>query len=298
MEKLIHVENKLQLTIPKYLFEFIASLNNEEVAFGEETWMFWTVNDNVNEIDDNFILKSTISFIEEWTLDGLVFATNGIGDYILLLKNENNDFKEEIFVLMHEVAEIRLFASSWTDLIHNGPIEYFWNEEYIYKIDEDGVTVKGEFEIDPYFKDYDLKSKIDDLIDERDETKLNEIIDGLRILSESKDESHKAWAYNKFSDYYLRGFGYLQKDIILALEYNQKAMELNNHKAFSNRAAAYFAGIGVERNIEKALEFAEKANELSKSNIFASDISEKINGGLYEDLVKTLKREIKKNKKK
>lgn len=282
MDKLKHAERKLKTSLPQYLVDFISKLRNEDVLFGDEKWFFWTINDNPHDNDDNFIVESTLSFKEEWGIDGLVFATNGIGDYLLLLVDENNQFNSEIYVMMHEIAEIRLFASNWNDLIKNGPIDYFWNEEYIYKIDDNGNTIKGEFEIDPYFLHYELKSHIDDLIDERDETKLDEIIKGLNVLTNSDDDSHKSWAFNKFSDYYLRGFGYIKKDIVKALEYNQKSMDLNNHHAFSNRAAAYFAGIGVERDIEKALEFAMKANELSKSNIFASDFS----GNLVEDCMK------------
>jgi len=297
VDKLLQAEKELQIKIPNYLFDFISNLETEEVLFGEQTWLFWTINDNPDDIKDNFIVSSTISLQEEWALHSLVFATNGIGDYILLLKDENGQFQEEIFVMMREVGEIRLFADSWQNLVENGPTDYFWSDEYVYKIDNEDKVVKGEFEIDPYFQDSELRSKIDDLIDERDETKLTEIFEGLQRLSESKDDSHKSWAYNKLSDYYLKGFGTIEKDINKALEYNQKSMELNNHKAFSNRAAAYFAGIGLEKNLEKALEYAQKANELSKSNMFASEFSGKEGGGLYEDLVKVLKKEIKKNKK-
>ena len=54
----------------------------------------------------------------------------------------------------------------------------------------------------------------------------------------------------------------------------------------------YILGNGVEKNIEKSLEFAIKANELSKTNKYSKIISTKENGGLYENLIIRIENEI------
>ena len=50
------------------------------------------------------------------------------------------------------------------------------------------------------------------------------------------------------------------------------------------------------KEIEKALELATKANELSKANAFADVFAGKKDGGMYDNLVQMIKAEIDKQK--
>jgi len=135
---------------------------------------------------------------------------------------------------------------------------------------------------------------LDDLIDDQRTEKSSELLIGLEKLIDGSDESHKVWALNKLSDIYLKGFGPIPKNMMLALDYNQRAIDLNSHKALSNRAACYFFGFGVEKDIEKALELATRANELSKANRFADILATKEGGGMYDKLVDMIEAELKK----
>ena len=118
--------------------------------------------------------------------------------------------------------------------------------------------------------------------------------DGQLRTKGGTDERNKIWALNKLSDIYLKGFGPIPKNMETALSYNQRAIDLNSHLALSNRAACYFFGLGMDKNIEKAFELATKANELSKANIFADILATKNGGGMYDKLVDMIEKELKK----
>jgi hypothetical protein len=298
--KLKQAQEKLGMTFSEEHFDFISKLEKEEVKFGEEEWLFWTVNDKPNDANDNFIIESSLNFKNEWGLDGLVFATNGIGDYLVVLPKELGDL---ILVMMHETAELKLFGKNIQDISQNGPVDYFWSDDYCYKLDDNDKLVKSEnfnpnissnkYSENYFGEDYELRSQLDDLIDDEKTEKISEILNGLERLSNSKDENHKVWAFNKLSDIYLRGFGPVPPDMTKALEYNQRAVDLNSHKAISNRAACYFFGLGMTKDINKALELATKANELSKTNQFADIFATKQGGGMYDKLVDMITTEIK-----
>jgi hypothetical protein len=303
VKRLHEAQEQLRIQIPHELFDFISNLKQSEVQLGKEEWLFWTIDDVKENMEDNFIVSSTLDFQKEWNLKGLAFATNGIGDYLLLLPNEGGDgFQEKILVMMHEKAEIKLFADSLASLIELGPDDYYWSNEIYFKLDENNNLIKltGENEDDTLDDLYDendkLRSELDDLIDDQATEKASDIILGLEKLSESKTETHRVWALNKLIDLYLRGFGPVPQNLEMALQYNQDAMDLNSHKAYSNRAACYFAGIGMERDLKKALAMATKANELSKSNYFADILAKKEGGGMYDGLIDMIKKEIKKKK--
>lgn len=293
--KLKQAQEKSGIIFPDKLFDFIARLDKPEVKFGEEEWLFYTVTDEPKDEADNFIIESSTRFQNEWGLDGLVFATNGIGDYLVSLPFELGD---RILVMMHETAALKLFGNSIEELTENGPENYFGSDEFIYKLDDDGNLIKGESESeeagssDLLGDDYQLRSYLDDLIDDNKTEKATDILTGLGKLSESGEESHKIWALNKLSDIYLKGFGPVPKDMAKALDYNQQAIDLNSHLAISNRAACYFFGLGMAKDINKALEFALKANELSKANQFADVLATMKGGGMYDKLVEMIKAEI------
>ncbi len=304
--QLQQAEQKTGHKIPAYLFDFISTLDQPEYKFDDEGWFFWTV---IDKGEANFIYTHSTDFKEEWGIDGLIFAANGTGDYLLLLKEENNEtFLPQVYVMMHETAEIKMFAENWEELLANGPANYFWTDEFYLKMDDDENVVRWsapelvETDVDDeetgkdfFDEDYDLRKKLDDLIDDENTEQTSEIIQGLEQLSVSEELSHKVWTINKLSDIYLRGFGPVPANLEKALIYNQTAMDLGNHKAYSNRAACYFSGLDMERDLKKALEFAKKANELSKENMFASMLASKKGGGMYDQLVEMIEKEIKKN---
>lgn len=293
--KLKQAQEKSGLIFPDKLFDFIARLDKPEVKFGEEEWFFYSVTDGPKDEADNFIIESSIRFQNEWGLDGLVFATNDIGDYLVSLPYELGD---RILVMMHETAELKLFSNSIEALTENGPENYFSTDRFIYKLDDDGNLIKGESESDEagssdlFGDDYQLRSYLDDLIDDHKTEKATDILTGLGKLSESNEESHKIWALNKLSDIYLKGFGPIPKDMSRALSYNQQAIDLNSHQALSNRAACYFFGLGIPKDLNKAWDFAIKANELSKANQFADVFATRKGGGMYDKLVDMIKAEM------
>jgi len=318
INKLNQAQEKLGFHIPPDLFDYIASLKKPEVEFGNEEWLFWTLSDGQKNESENFIVSATLDFRQEWNLEGLVFATNGTGDYLLLLKeDESNEFSETIFVMMHETVEIKVFAECLDDLLEYGPEDYFYSDEFHFKLDDENKVVSWNeaehssatavHESDstadlndlPDLLDDDdrLRALLDDLIDDHVTSRTSDIVQGLEKLRVSNDEAHKVWALNKLSDIYLRGFGPIPKDLKKALDLNQQAIELNSHRAYANRAACYFMGLGMERDLDKALEWVSKANELSKSNVFAKTIARKKDGGMYDSLVAAISKEIKKKKK-
>ena len=247
----------------------------------------------------DFIIEISLDFKKEWGLDGIVIAANGIGDYLVVIPDK---FGEQILVLMHETAELKLFGNSIDDLLKNGPEDYFWSDDHLFKLDDDEL-IESETEensensadqIELRNEDDKLRIYLDDLIDDQRTEKSSELLIGLEKLIDGNDESHKVWALNKLSDIYLKGFGPIPKNMTLALDYNQRAIDLNSHKALSNRAACYFFGFGVEKNIEKALELATRANELSKANRFADILAAKEGGGMYDKLVDMIETELKK----
>ena len=132
--KLTQAQDKLKLKLPDQLFDFISRLDKPEVSFGKEEWFFWTLNDKPDDEASNFIIEISLDFKKEWSLDGIVFAANGIGDYLVVLPDR---FGEQILVLMHETTELKLFGNSIDDLLKNGSEDYFWSDDYIFKLDDD-----------------------------------------------------------------------------------------------------------------------------------------------------------------
>jgi hypothetical protein len=299
--KLKQAQDKLKLKLPDQLFDFISRLDKPEVSFGKEEWLFWTLNDKLDNEASNFIIEISLDFKKEWGLDGIVFAANGIGDYLVVLPDR---FGEQILVMMHESAELKLFGNSIDDLLKNGPEDYFWSDDYIFKLDDDKLVGRNTEEnsesptdqIELRDEDDKLRSYLDDMIDDQRTEKSSELLTGLEKLIGSTNESNKVWALNKLSDIYLKGFGPIPKNMTMALDYNQRAIDLNSHKALSNRAACYFFGFGLDKDIEKAHEFATKANELSKANRFANILATKEGGGMYDKLVDMIEAELKKQR--
>ncbi len=146
-DKLREAELKLELRFPKKLFDFIRKLEKPEVTFGEEEWIFPTVTDNSDDPSDNFIISQSEKFTSQWNLKGLVFARGGHSNYLLALQNKEGKVLKQLFILIAESSEIKIFNSSLEKLMEHGPFDYVgWNDYYI-KLDN-GEVRRGDEMID------------------------------------------------------------------------------------------------------------------------------------------------------
>jgi len=146
-DKLREAELKLELRFPKKLFDFIRKLETPEVMFGEEEWIFPTVTDNPDDPSENFIVSKSMWFINQWSLKGLVFAVGAYGDYLLALQNKDGKMLKQIFVLIDESSEIKIFNTSLDKLLEFGPFDYIEWSDYYLKL-EDGEVQRGDEMID------------------------------------------------------------------------------------------------------------------------------------------------------
>lgn len=303
--KLKEAEDKLGCKLPAGIFDFIAGLTIDEVNFGNETWIFGTINDD----DGNFIIDASKDFRKYWELNGIIIAHNGIGDYLLLLALESGELSSVIYVMMHETAEIKLFSLDIGSAVKYGPEDYFWDTRVFYSRDADdgrtltqllrdsaGEASPADAEDDEFYTLREKKSAIDNLIDDEETGRLSEILEGLDELTNCNDKQVQAWAYYKLSDIYFKGFGPLPRNVEKAMQYGEQAVKLGNLQATANMAYCFFAGIGVEKDINKAYELAKHANEEYKKNVFIDIITGSKEKGPYEDLLKMIEKELKKKK--
>jgi hypothetical protein len=305
LNKIKYAEQQLQTKLPEEIVEFISSLKSHEIFFKEEEWFFFTLADAKDNSEDNFIIESSEHFRKIWGVNGVVIASNGIGDNLVLLPDKkNNELKDQIFVSLHEYAEIRLFAEDIFSLQLYGPKDYFSLPDFYIKLEETGA-IEGNQASDFYKYEeddkvfgigYGNKSQLDDWIDDERFDKASDIIAGLEELSSSETDHLKIWALNKLSDIYLRGFGTISQNIAKALEMNHLAISLHSHKAYSNLAAAYFAGIGVDKDLKKALTYITKAQELSKNPSELDILSGTKRKGQYSNEIKLIKKAMKDNR--
>ncbi|GAL83162.1 hypothetical protein MYP_388 [Sporocytophaga myxococcoides] len=142
-DKLREAELKLELRFPKKLFDFIRKLESPEVIFGEEEWTFPIVTDDPDNPSENFIISKSIWFINQWNMNALVFAVGRYGDYLLALQDKNGRMLKQIFVLITESSEIKVFNTSLDKLIEYGPFDYMEWSDYYLKL-EDGEVIRGE----------------------------------------------------------------------------------------------------------------------------------------------------------
>lgn len=81
LNKIKFAEDKLNVKLPSEVTEFIATLKSKKVTFKTEDWFFYTVSDSNFNANDNFIYESSQDFQKAWGINGVVIASNGIGDY-------------------------------------------------------------------------------------------------------------------------------------------------------------------------------------------------------------------------
>lgn len=86
-----------------------------------------------------------------------------------------------------------------------------------------------------------------------------------KVVEEGNEELYIACAMNRIGNWYRDGNG-VEQDYAKALEWYEKALDLSNYSsAMNNIAELYYYGNGVEQDYEKALEGYEKAIDLGNS---------------------------------
>jgi Sel1 repeat len=292
--KIEEAEKGLGVVFPANIRNFLLSLNDYGHFLGKEEWYFDIYNDVKN--GTNTILEDSLTFKEDWKLDAVVLAHNGMGDYLLLLpklypKKIDHQLDEIVFVLWHELAEIRIFAYDLSEALdedfESGPT----GDEYVFRINDDDTLEEG-FELrriyDPVSYVEYLKSKFlepvavqpegngegeewlqlhervnqaSEWIEEEKSDKIDEI---LAILQECvNDEFLGPRAHWLLSKVYMKGIG-LPANLALAIDYVQKSAASGNYNAMADLSFYYFKGMGVAQSTLKAIEWMESANEKSE----------------------------------
>lgn len=88
----------------------------------------------------------------------------------------------------------------------------------------------------------------------------------------------------KLSRLYMRDEGAF-KDLEKGLELAMRSADLGNLNAKADLSFYYYKGIGVEKNLRKALDFLEEANALA---------NERFGGGMWDEEIELIKKEMKK----
>lgn len=282
--------------LPDKLRDFMCSLYEQEIEFGDTTWIFSTVKETY-PVYENPIVNATKGFRENWDhIPVVLFANDGCGDYLAVWPSRH---QEQIFRLNYG-SELEFYAND-IYAAYNGHFnpanvddycKYAMNDEG--KVEKIGIlSIIQNFEaaehtyVDEYLR---KKSIVDDMIDNEETDKCQQILDILNELIQQPD--YAPWAWYKLSDLNLKGFGPLAVNIELALDYNLRAVELGHNPSLANRAWCYCAGIGVEKDIEKAYELIKKANGNTMRE------GEKEKDGLYYEMLLKIKSEYVKRKNK
>lgn len=293
--KIEEAEKGLGFIFPASIRNFLLNLNDFGEFFGKEEWYFDIYNDVKK--GTNTILEDSLTFKEDWKLDAVVIGHNGMGDYLLLLprrypKKIDQQLDEIIFVLWHELAEIRIFAYDLAEALDedfdSGPT----GDEYVFRINEDDTVDEG-FELrriyDPiayveYLKSraannpiaiqpegngegeewlqlHERVNQASEWIELEQSDKIDEI---LSILQECADDEFLGpRAHWLLSKVYMKGIG-LPSNPAKAIEYVQKSAASGNYNAMADLSFYYFKGMGVAQSTLKAIEWMESANEKSE----------------------------------
>lgn len=84
-----------------------------------------------------------------------------------------------------------------------------------------------------------------------------------KVVDEGTEQLFIAKAMNYLGTMYQYGFGATEPDIAKAMEWFEKAVELDNTTAMLNLGVIYYYGYGVEPDDAKAMEWFEKAVDLN-----------------------------------
>lgn len=299
-DKIKAIEDHFKGAFHKEHRDFLIKLTHNEILFSDEPW-FFSYDEDLSEYE-NFVIRWTRDFRNEFNLNYFVIADNGLGDYLLVSDSQVNEDKR-LLIMLHEMGQIKVYANSLENAL-NSEIREYMVEDWIYRINseshteindnyEEGILSKDGQESDP---EYELRFNLMNIYDEEETDRSSELLSGLEELLNSNEPIHKIWALRTLSKIYLKGFGPIPLNHSKAVSYLLRAVEENDYMAMADLAAAYFAGIGVERDLNKSLSLLEKANQLSKNNMFSDIISGDKSKGMFEELLEIIKKEIENQK--
>ncbi|MDF2189566.1 hypothetical protein [Paraflavitalea sp. CAU 1676] len=141
----------------------------------------------------------------------------------------------------------------------------------------------------------DLKELADFIIDEYPE-KIVIALDTLHSMQENG--LHMAWAWWKEGHVYTQGIGTVKPDPAKGFALIQKASELGLTVAKGDLAYHYHKGIGVPKDLHKALELLEEANEASRTfnnqQFYSPDEEGEgpVEEGDYEEQIEMIRKEL------
>lgn len=140
----------------------------------------------------------------------------------------------------------------------------------------------------------DLKELADFIIDEYAE-KIDLALDALHTMQQNG--LHAAWSWWKEGQIYIKGIGSVKSDIQRGISLIQKASDLGHTVAKGDLGHYYHKGIGVPKDLHKALALLEEANEASRNfnNQYYSpdeEGDEPFEVGDYEEQIEMIKKEL------
>ena len=293
LQKLAEAELKLDFKFPASIRRFLSSLEEWTYSFKGGEWFFPIVLDINDPNKNNSIVEKSLEFREEWGLNGVIIAHNGVGDDMVLLPNKKDPalMDEMLFVMWHEVAEIRILSWNIDEAVRHGLDEFIFRNDCVYALDEDGNLSEGyelkrledpesyiqylkdsqpapeseddtgQTEPDPAMELHDQLQQAGDWIDEERTDKISEILSILQACVDEDSWSRRAHLF--LNRIYMRGFG-IPADPEKAIYHALKSAEEGNYNAMSDLSFYYLRGMGVKQNFQTSLYWMEKANEVSE----------------------------------
>lgn len=120
-------ENELGVLFPDLFKNKMMQENGGEIQTDEDDWQFYPFLDK----SDNKRISRTCNHIgletkqaREWKnfpKNAIAIATNGFGDYLILLPDEKNPkrLKDDVYIWLHETGEFEKLADTIIDLINH-----------------------------------------------------------------------------------------------------------------------------------------------------------------------------------
>lgn len=120
-------ENELGILFPDHFKNKMMLENGGEIQTDEDDWQFYPFLDK----SDNKRISRTCNHIgletkqaREWKnfpKNAIAIATNGFGDYLILLPDEKNPkrLKDDVYIWLHETGEFEKLADTVIDLINH-----------------------------------------------------------------------------------------------------------------------------------------------------------------------------------
>lgn len=140
----------------------------------------------------------------------------------------------------------------------------------------------------------DLKELADFIIDEYPD-KIERALEALHTMQQYN--VHAAWACWKEGTIYMKGVGETAPDPARGFLLTQKASDLGHTVAKSDLAFFYYKGLGVAKDLHKALQLLTEANEASKEvnkQYLDEDDPDAIPEGDFEEQIAQIKQELNK----